>query len=310
MKEQLKAFILQKLGCKLPDDPNQDAVKVCGIKVFEGYRFDTEFQIIDKYDPSSLYVGVGYYSGRPSHVMLSICGNLTDGHGGRFCMRSVPLSNSKLDDGLESLVKLMRDGVIQLTGYPASEHPKFSDEDKVDHRTVALLATCNKKWLLSINLKHHMLTLPIGKVHPNESLLGGLCREMREELGFPDLVYMYGPSNIILKTKFKKTYDFDGTPVDVETFVFHVDERDRYANGIWGVAENREPEKCGGLMWVNRDDIRRIAESTGLLLADCVDAALNSDMTLVNHEVVPTGMPIISGIDKVKMREKAKRLKQ
>lgn len=162
---------------------------------------------------------------------------------------------------------------------------QFNDEDKVDHRTVALLATCNKKWLLSINLKHHMLTLPIGKVHPNESLLEGLCREMQEELGLLDLGYMYGPSNIILKTRFKKTYDFDGTPVNVETFVFHVDERDRYANGIWGVAENREPEKCGGLMWVNRDDIRRIAESTGLMLADCVDAALNADMVRVEHVV-------------------------
>lgn len=162
---------------------------------------------------------------------------------------------------------------------------QFNDEDKVDHRTVALLATCNKKWLLSINLKHHMLTLPIGKVHPDESLLEGLCREMREELGFPDLEYMYGPSNIILKTKFRKTYDFDGTPVNVETFVFHVDEQDHYANGIWGVAENREPEKCGGLMWVNRDDIRRIAESTGLMLADCVDAALNADMVNVEHIV-------------------------
>ena len=284
MKEKLKEFILQKLGGKLPDDPNQEVIKICGIKVFNGYLFDKEFGIIDKYDASSLYVGV-FYSDHCQHVMLSICGNLTDGHGGRFCMRSAPLRNYKLDDGLESLVKLMRAGVIQLTGYPAISHLQFNDEDKVDHRTVALLATCNKKWLLSINLKHHMLTLPIGKVHPNESLLEGLCREMREELGFPDLGYMYGPSNIILKTRFRKTYDFDGTPVDVETFVFHVDERDRYANGIWGVAENREPEKCGGLMWVNRDDIRRIAESTGLMLADCVDAALNADMVQINHVV-------------------------
>ena len=284
MKERLKEFILQKLGCKLPDDQNQDAVKVCGIKVFEGYRFDKELSIIDKYDANSLSVGV-FYSDHKQRVMLSIIGNLADGHGNRFCTRSVALRNYKLDDGLESLVKLMRSGVIQLTGYPANENPQFNDEDKVDHRTVALLATCNKKWLLSINLKHRMLTLPIGKVHPNESLLEGLRREMREELGFPDLVYMYGPSNIILRTKFRKTYDFDGTPVDVETFVFHVDERDRYANGIWGVAENREPDKCGGLMWVNRDDIKRIAESTGLLLADCVEASLQADMVNVEHIV-------------------------
>lgn len=275
MKEQLKAFILQKLGGTLPDDPNQAAIKVCGIKVFNGYRFDEEFRIIDKYDANSLAVGVRY-SDKLQHVALSILGNIPDWRG---CFS---LSNSKLDDGIESLVKLMRDGVIQLTGYPASEHPQFSDEDKVDHRTVALLATCDKKWLLSINLKHHMLTLPIGKVHPNESPWQGLCREMWEELGFK-LEHIFrgcSPGATALKTKFKKVYDFDGIPVNVETFVYHIDSDECYSNGIWLQAENREPEKCGGLMWVNRDDIRRIAESTGLMLADCIDAALNADMVV------------------------------
>ena len=279
MEERLKEFILNKLGGHVPNK-DQDAIKVCGIKVFNGYLFDEEFHIIDKYDADSLAVGVRY-SDRYQHVMLSICGNLTNGYG------SFALSNSKLDDGIESLVKLMRAGVIQLTGYPASEHPKFNDEDKVDHRTVALLATCDKKWLLSINLKHHMLTLPIGKVHPNESLWQGLCREMWEELGFK-LEHIYRgspPGTTTLKTKFKKVYDFDGTPVNVETFVYHIDSDECYSNGIWLQAENREPEKCGGLMWVNRDDIRRIAESTGLMLADCVDAALNADMVNVEHVV-------------------------
>lgn len=287
MKEKLKEFILQKLGGKLPDDPNQDAVKVCGIKVFEGYRFDKEFYIIDKYDANSLSVCVFYGSDPKQHVRLGIYGNPTDGLNGRPCMRSVVLSSSKLDDGIESLVKLMRSGVIQLTGYPASEHPQFNDEDKVDHRTVALLATCDKKWLLSINLKHHMLTLPIGKVHPNESPWQGLCREMWEELGFKLEHIFRGcqPGATSLKTKFKKVYDFNGIPVNVETFVYHIDSDECYSNGIWLQAENREPEKCGGLMWVNRDDIRRIAESTGLMLADCVDAALNADMVRVEHVV-------------------------
>lgn len=280
MKEQLKEFILQKLGGKLPDDPNQDVLKICGIKVFNGNSFDAEFGIIDKYIASSLYVGV-FYSDHRQQVELSINGNLIDGYG------SFALSVSKLDDGIESLVKLMRVGVIQLTGYPASEHPQFNDEDKVDHRTVALLATCDKKWLLSINLKHHMLTLPIGKVHPNESLWQGLCREMWEELGFKLEHIFRGcqPNTTTLKTKFKKVYDFDGTPVNVETFVYHIDSDECYSNGIWLQAENREPEKCGGLMWVNRDDIRRIAKSTGLILADCVDAVLNADMVQIDHTV-------------------------
>ena len=280
MKEKLKEFILQKLGGKLPDDPNQEVIKICGIKVFNGYLFDKEFGIIDKYVASSLYVGVGY-SDNWKRVMLCICGNMLDGFG------SFSLSKSSLDGGLDSLVKLMRDGVIQLTGYPASEHPQFNDEDKVDHRTVALLATHDEKWLLSINLKHHMLTLPIGKVHPNESLWQGLCREMQEELGIKlEHIYRGSPAGTTtLKTKFKKTYDFDGTPVNIETFVFHIDRDICFSDGIWLLAKNHEPKKCGGLMWVNRDDIRRIAESTGLMLADCVDAALNADKVNVEHVV-------------------------
>ena len=280
MKERLKEFIIQKLGGKLPDTPCQNMIKVCGIKVLNSDSFDKEFGIIDKYVASSLYVGAGY-SDNWQRVMLCICGNLLDTPG------SFSLSKSSLDGGLDSLVKLMRDGVIQLTGYPASEHPRFSDEDKVDHRTVALLATCDEKWLLSINLKHHMLTLPIGKVHPNESLWQGLCREMWEELGFKlEDIYRGTPGGTTtLKTKFNKVYNFDGTPVNVETFVYHIDSDECYSNGIWFQAKNREPEKCGGLMWVNRDDIRCIAESTGLTLADCVDAALNADMVRVEHVV-------------------------
>lgn len=280
MKEQLKEFILQKLGGKLPDDPNKGTIKVCGIKVFNGNLFDKEFGIVDKYVASSLYVGVCCYD-RNQNVMFCICGNLACGFG------SVALSNSRLDDGLESLVKLIRTGVVQLTGYPASEHPQFNDEDKVDHRTVALLATCGKKWLLSINLKHHMLTLPIGRVHKNESLWQGLCREMWEELGFKLEHVFRGcqPNTTTLKTKFKKTYNFDGIPVNIETFIFHIDSDECHSNGIWLQAENREPEKCGGLMWVNRDDIMRIAESTGLVVAGCVDVALNADTVRVNHIV-------------------------
>ena len=305
MKERLKAFILKTIGEKLPDDISADVLKSCNIKLIDAQKLLRYADlIVASSERNNLWIGVSY-SDHVQSAMLHIC----SGHNG-LQWKPVFLKNLKFGEGLDLLCKLIEEDVIEIPEFQETQCLKFNDEDKVDHRTVALLATCNGKWLLSINLKHHMLTLPIGKVHPNESLLGGLCREMREELGFPDLVYTYGPSNIILKTKFKKTYDFDGTPVNVETFVFHVNSDERYANGIWGVAENREPEKCGGLMWVNRDDIRRIAESTGLLLADCVDAALNSDTVLVNHEVVPTGMPIISGIDKVKMREKAKRLKQ
>ena len=273
MKEKLKEFILRPIGGKLPDGTSTDVLRSWGIKLIDAQKLmHIADLIVTRSEYSNLWIGVSYSD---QSVMLHICSGY-QGWDPHF------IKNLKLDEGLDLLCKLIEEGAIEIPGFPDISCLEFNDEDKVDHRAVALLATCNKKWLLSINLKHHMLTLPIGKVHPNESLLEGLCREMREELGIR-LGYMYRPSSIILKTRFRKTYDFDGTQVDVETFVFHVDRAELYANGIWSVAENREPEKCGGLMWVNRDDIRRIAKSTGLMLADCVDAALNADMVHIEH---------------------------
>lgn len=121
MKERLKEFIIQKLGGKLPDAPCQNMIKVCGIKVLNGDSFDKEFGIIDKYVASSLYVGAGY-SDHWQRVMLCICGNLLDKPG------SFSLSKSSLDGGLDSLVKLMRYGVIQLTEYPESSCTQLNDE--------------------------------------------------------------------------------------------------------------------------------------------------------------------------------------
>lgn len=278
MKEQLEEFILNAIGGKWPNDPCLDTQKVCDIRVINSDAFDKEFQFIDDYDSSSLQLGV-FYSDHDQQVTFCIRG-IVSSRGEYFNLRNI-----RLADMLESLAKLLKDNVIELVGFSATETPKFSDEDKVDHQTVALLATHEKKWLLSINLKHHMLTLPIGKVHKGEFLFNALCREMWEELGVKLQDTMINEAHVNLRTQFKKTYDFDGTLVNVETFVFHVDSQECYPDNIWHQARNEEPEKCGGLMWVNRDGIRRIAESTGLMLADCVDAALNADMVRVEHVV-------------------------
>ena len=156
-----------------------------------------------------------------------------------------------------------------------NECPKFNEEDKVDHRTVALLASKNGKWLLSINLKHRMLTLPIGKVHPNESLIDGLCREMWEELGVKlDDVVVGSIKSFSPTVTFTKKYDFDGTPVNVTTNVYEIDAIDCFSDAVFTQCRNMEPEKCGGLMWVDPTDIPNIVDATGLLLADCLDAAM------------------------------------
>lgn len=156
-----------------------------------------------------------------------------------------------------------------------TQQPEFNEEDKVDHQTVALLASKNGKWLLSINLKHRMLTLPIGKVHPNESLIDGLCREMWEELGVKlDDVVVGSIKSFSPTVTFTKKYDFDGTPVNVTTNVFEIDYIDCFSDALFTQCRNMEPEKCGGLMWVDPTDIPNIVAATGLMLADCLDAAM------------------------------------
>lgn len=281
MKEAFKDFILKMIG-KWPDDPCDGIINVCQIVVVNRSKFVDNLGILVKdFDASSVGFGVSYLD-HNQRIMLNIYDRFpNDTHS---VIGSI-LMNFPLDEGVDILYKQLEEGVIRIPGFePRTEDSlKFNEEDKVDHHTVALLATHEKKWLLSINLKHHMLTLPIGKVHPDEGLISGLCREMWEELGVKlEDVFRGEPSSIPFKTSFKKTYDFAGTPVNIETYVFHIESGDCFSNALWLQAENREPEKCGGLMWVNRDDIRRIAESTGLMLADCVDAALNADMVQIN----------------------------
>ena len=153
----------------------------------------------------------------------------------------------------------------------------FNSEDYQDHRTVALaarLATVDGepvdfgKFLFSINLKHRMITFPIGKCHPNESLLDGLIREMKEEIDV-NLQGQKSLSHEILPcAKFTRVYDFTGKPVTIETNVFFAD----WPIGDWACvnAHNKEPDKCGGLFIATYDDAINMSRSTGLKLADCV----------------------------------------
>ena len=151
---------------------------------------------------------------------------------------------------------------------------KFNNEDMRDHRTVALavhssglprVAFGENRFLLSINLKHRMITFPIGKCHPNESLVDGLIREMYEEIGV-----MLRGTDISNRPycKFTKVYDFTGQPVKIETNVFFIGG----GLGAWICqrAENKEPAKCGGIFLATIDDAINIAKSTGLKIADCV----------------------------------------
>ena len=152
--------------------------------------------------------------------------------------------------------------------------PEFNQEDMHDHRTVALAVGTDRcfhdkfeenRYLFSINLKHRMVTFPIGKCRPNEGLVDGLIREIHEEIG------VMLESNEIPNEpycKFTKVYDFTGQPVKIETNVFFI-EGD-YGFYICNRSVNKEPEKCGGLFIATIEDAINIAKTSGLLIADCV----------------------------------------
>ena len=152
--------------------------------------------------------------------------------------------------------------------------PAFNSEDYQDHRTVALAASMSglpheaygeSKFLFSINLKHRMITFPIGKCHPNEGLVDGLIREMHEEIGV-----MLRSTDITNEPycKFTKVYDFTGQPVRIETNVFAIGGG--LGDWICKRAENKEPAKCGGIFLATLDNAINIAKTTGLKIADCV----------------------------------------
>lgn len=162
---------------------------------------------------------------------------------------------------------------------------KFNAEDYRDHRTVALAARARglpvsrfseEKYLFSINLKHRMVTFPIGKCRPNEGLIDGLIREMKEELAVTIETYnvVTGP-----EFKFTKSYSFTGQPVMVETNVFRIDGEE--GHWICSQAKNNEPAKCGGLFLATLRDASSIAQTCGLVLADCVMEFYNFHRTCV-----------------------------
>ena len=157
----------------------------------------------------------------------------------------------------------------------------YNEEDLHDHRTVALAARLvhtshivksmtESKFLFSINLKHRMITFPIGKCHADESLLEGLAREMQEELGLNLAGLMEYSSDIKPTVTFTNEYDFTGKNVKIETNVFFVD----YPIGEWIChnAKNMEPDKCGGIFIATVGDVQQMCKVLNLKMADCVSA--------------------------------------
>ena len=163
---------------------------------------------------------------------------------------------------------------------------KFNAEDMKDHRTAALALMVNDKYLFSINLKHHMITFPIGKVHDDETLEQGLRREISEELGVDFKAYCREPfyvlpnySEPMLVHTYTKKYDFTGKPVNVETNIFLLTEVPMLESMLLKI-RNAEPEKCGGIFYTRIEDAIHMARNLNLKIADCVMEYLRWTRTL------------------------------
>ena len=166
---------------------------------------------------------------------------------------------------------------------------KFNAEDMKDHRTVALALMVNDKYLFSINLKHRMITFPIGKVRDDETLEQGLRREIVEELGVDYKAYcrdsfhglpLYTDPTLV--HTYTKQYDFTGKPVNVETNIFLLHDVPMLESMLLRI-RNAEPDKCGGIFYTRIEDAIHMAHSLKLKIADCVMEYIRWAQTLDNQ---------------------------
>ena len=134
--------------------------------------------------------------------------------------------------------------------------PKFNTEDKRDHHsTAAVIRNKDWKYLIMRHVKHNMLTFCIGKCKPEGTPSQGLRTEALEELG----IHISHAKEV---THYEKTYDFTGQSVKVDTHLFEVQVYD-------GNIYNKEPHKCGGLLWMTREELEA-AYARGERVADCI----------------------------------------
>lgn len=163
------------------------------------------------------------------------------------------------------------EGIKNLNDLNRGTDPSMvTEEDKEPHETSAgvIYQKIDGKdcYLIMDHVKHNMLTFPIGKCKPNQSALEGLKAELKEEIGIDVLTAEEAVA-------YTKAYDFTGDIVPIYTHVFNIILAD-------GVIENKEPDKCRGLMWLTEEEIM----NSGRRIADCVVAYFN--MKRMKKEVV------------------------
>jgi len=134
--------------------------------------------------------------------------------------------------------------------------PKWNEGDLVDYQNAISVVFINESGdvLVQDHVKLSKWTVPVGKVEPGDTVLGTVCKEMREELGVDVL-------DTLKIGTFKKDYHRYGKDVTINNTVFIV-------LNYSGTIVNNEPEKHTSLKWVTFDWI------TGLDNGDKSDALM------------------------------------
>lgn len=118
----------------------------------------------------------------------------------------------------------------------------YNSEDLHDHRGIAaVIMNEDGKFLVLEHKKYNFLTIPIGKVKPDQTIVEGLKTELKEELGI-DITDYYEIGYLT------KTYKRNKLDVLVEITIFRIVK--------WnGIIKNAEPNKHDRILWMNIGDI-------------------------------------------------------
>ena len=132
----------------------------------------------------------------------------------------------------------------------------YNEEELRDHHTSSLAIIDHKgRLLMSVSIRHDMLTFPIGKCDLSETPKEGLIREMREELGIDMNTLMMGDKRTSMADSLRETevfatvYQREGKDIRVVQHVFELDIKKDEQYLVEGIV-NQEPEKCRCLVWL------------------------------------------------------------
>lgn len=119
---------------------------------------------------------------------------------------------------------------------------KYNQEDCTNHHGVAaVIRNKEGKILMMDHVKFNFWTIPVGKVKPEETVVEGLCVELKEEINILPLNYKEVDVN-------STVYNRNGKEVTVIQHIFEIEE---YEGGLC----NNEPDKHRSIKWMSEEEI-------------------------------------------------------